>query len=73
MRWAEVEEKRWRAPDYSELKEKDFNRMLEEINDLVELEAVANRRKHLNAPQLTEWNAWQRAAILRRKYELSHE
>lgn len=73
MRRAEVEEKRWRAPDYSELKEKDFNRMLEEINDLVELEAVANRRKHLNAPQLTEWNAWQRAAILRRKYELSHE
>ena len=51
MRWAEVEEQKWKAPDYSELKEKDFNRMLEEINDLVELESVANRRKHLNAPQ----------------------
>ena len=70
MRRAEVEAKRWKAPDYSQLKERDFNRVLDEIRDLVELEAVANRRKHLGAPQLTAWNEWQRAAILRRKYEL---
>jgi len=69
----EYKKKLWKAPDYSQLKERDFNRVLDEIRDLVELEAVANRRKHLGAPQLTAWNEWQRAAILRRKYELQRD
>jgi len=69
----EYKKKLWKAPDYSQLKERDFNRVLDEIRDLVELEAVANRRKHLLAPQLTAWNEWQRAAILRRKYELQRD
>ena len=69
----EYKKKLWKAPDYSQLKERDFNRVLEGISDLVELEAVANRRKHLSAPQLPAWNEWQRAAILRRKYELQRD
>jgi hypothetical protein len=62
----------WRAKDYADLGEKDFNRVMNEITSLVELEAVANRRKHLRAPHLKRWSQWQRDAILRRQWELKH-
>ena len=62
----------WRAKDYADMGEKDFNRVLNEITSLEELEAVANRRKHLRAPHLKKWNQWQRDAILRRQWELKH-
>ena len=63
------EDLRWRAPDYSTLSERDFNRALADV-DLAQLEGIANRRKFLNANHLVKWNAWQRNAILNRKYEL---
>lgn len=62
----------WRAKDYADMGEKDFNRAINEITSLEELEAVANRRKHLRAPHLKKWNQWQRDAILRRQWELKH-
>jgi Skp family chaperone for outer membrane proteins len=62
----------WRAKDYADLREKDFNRVMDEITSLEELEAVANRRKHLRAPHLKKWSQWQRDAILRRQWELRH-
>jgi len=62
----------WRAKDYADLGEKDFNRVMDEITSLEELEAVANRRKHLRAPHLKKWSQWQRDAILRRQWELRH-
>jgi len=62
----------WKSPDYSELKEKEFLKILNEIVTLEDLEALANRKKYLNAPQLQSWNAWQRAAILNRKLELEN-
>ena len=40
----------WRAKDYADMGEKDFNRVMNEITSLEELEAVANRKKHLRAP-----------------------
>lgn len=62
----------WRAKDYADMGEKDFNRVMNEITSLEELEAVANRRKHLRAPHLKKWSQWQRDAILRRQWELKH-
>ena len=62
----------WRAKDYADMGEKDFNRVMDEITSLEELEAVANRRKHLRAPHLKKWSQWQRDAILRRQWELRH-
>jgi Skp family chaperone for outer membrane proteins len=62
----------WRAKDYADMGEKEFNRVMDEINSLEELEAVANRRKHLRAPHLKKWSQWQRDAILRRQWELRH-
>lgn len=59
----------WRAPDYSTLSERDFNRALADV-DLPQLEGIANRRRVLQSTELTKWNDWQRSAILRRKYEL---
>jgi len=63
----------WRAKDSADLGEREFNRVMDEITSLEELEAVANRRKHLRAPHLKKWNQWQRDAILRRQWELRHE
>ena len=62
----------WRAKDYADMGEREFDRMLAEIHTLEELEAVANRRKHLQAPHLKRWSQWQRDAILRRQWELKH-
>ena len=62
----------WRAKDYADMGERDFNRVMNEITSLEELEAVANRRKHLRAPHLKKWGQWQRNAILRRQWELKH-
>ncbi len=59
----------WRAADYSTLSERDFTRALADV-DLAQLEGIANRRKFLNANHLVKWNAWQRNAILNKKYEL---
>ena len=63
------EDLRWRAPDYSKLSERDFNRALADV-DLPQLEGIANRRRVLQSTKLTKWNDWPRSAILRRKYEL---
>ena len=35
----------WKAPDYAEMSEKDFLRLLKAVTDLVELEAIANRKR----------------------------
>lgn len=62
----------WRAKDYADMGEREFDRVMNEITSLEELEAVANRRKHLRAPHLKKWSQWQRDAILRRQWELKH-
>ena len=61
---------RWK--DYSLLGEKEFQSLLEEITCLAELEGLANRRKILNAPQLTRWNESQRQMLITRKLELQN-
>ena len=61
---------RWK--DYSLLGEKEFQSLLEEITCLAELEGLANRRKILNAPQLTRWNESQRQMLIIRKLELQN-
>lgn len=58
--------------DYSLLGEKEFQSLLEEITCLAELEGLANRRKILNAPQLTRWNESQRQMLITRKLELQN-
>lgn len=70
---ADLKRLEWKAPDYSDLKEKEFLKILNEITTLGELESVANRKRHLNAPQLKSWNDWQRQAIINRKLELEDE
>lgn len=70
---ADLKRLEWKAPDYTDLKEKEFLQILKEITTLEELESVANRKRHLNAPQLQSWNDWQRAAIINRKLELEDE
>jgi len=44
----------WRSKDYAQMTEKEFARVLQEITTVEELEAVANRRKHLQAPRFEE-------------------
>ena len=58
--------------DYSLLAEKEFQTLLEKITCLAELEGLANRRKILNAPQLTRWNESQRQMLITRKLELQN-
>jgi len=58
--------------DYSLLGEKEFQSLLREITCLAELEGLANRRKILNAPQLTRWNESQRQMLITRKLELQN-
>ena len=62
----------WRSKDYAMMNEKEFVRVLQEITTEEELEAVANRRKHLQASHLKKWSPWQRSAIRRRLWELRH-
>ena len=62
----------WKAPDYAVMSETDFIRLLNAVTDLVELEAIANRKRHLNLSDLKRWNNFQRKAILQRKWELEH-
>lgn len=62
----------WKAPDYAEMSESDFLRLLKAVTDLVELEAIANRKRHLNMSELKSWNNFQRQAILQRKWELQN-
>ena len=70
---ADLKRLEWKAPDYTDLKEKEFLQILKEITTLEELEGMANRKKHLNASQLKSWNDWQREAIINRKLELEDE
>lgn len=67
-----LKELTWRSKDYAEMTEKEFARVLQEITTEEELEAVANRRKHLQAPHLKKWSPWQKAAIRLRLWELRH-
>ena len=60
----------WKAPDYAEMTEQDFLRLLKAVTDLVELESIANRKRHLNLSELRGWNNFQRQAILQRKWEI---
>lgn len=62
----------WKAPDYAEMSEKDFLRLMKAITDLIELEAIANRKRVLNCRNLKDWNYFQRQAILQRKWELEN-
>ena len=62
----------WKAPDYAEMSEKDFLRLMRAVTDLIELEAIANRKKHLHCRNLKDWDYFQRQAILQRKWELEH-
>ena len=59
----------WKTPDYAEMSEQDFLRLLKAVTDLVELEAIANR-KRISIVGAQGWNNFQRQAILRRKWEL---
>ena len=59
--------------DYAELTEKQFASALADITDYEELSGLANRRKILNAPQLTRWSERQREQIIERKFELQKE
>lgn len=70
---ADLKRLEWRAPDYTDLKEKEFLQILKKITTLEELEGMANRKKHLNTSQLKSWNDWQREAIINRKLELEDE
>jgi len=63
----------WRSKDYAAMNEKEFARILQEIHTEEELEAVANRRKYLQASHLKKWTPWQRSAIRRRLWEIRHE
>ena len=62
----------WKAPDYAEMSEKDFLKLMRAITDLIELEAVANRKRHLNCRKLKDWDHFQRQAIIQRKWELEN-
>lgn len=62
----------WKAPDYAEMSEKDFLKLMRAITDLIELEAVANRKRVLNCRNLKDWDHFQRQAILQRKWELEN-
>jgi signal transduction histidine kinase len=62
----------WKAPDYGEMTEQDFLRLLRAVTDLVELESIANRKRHLNMPDLRSWNNFQRQAIIQRKWEIQN-
>ena len=62
----------WKAPDYAVMSEEDFIRLLNAVTDLVELEAIANRKRHLNMSDLKSWNNFQRKAILQRKWEIEN-
>ena len=57
------------ADDWADLSELEFQRALQTLT-LPELEGMANRRRHLQAPELRSWSEVQRNAILARKYEL---
>lgn len=70
---ADLKRLEWKAKDYSDLKEKEFLKVLDEITTLDELEGIANRKKHLKEHQLKSWNDWQREAIINRKLELEDE
>ena len=48
-----------------------FQSRLDACRDLAELEGFANRRKF--NPTLPRWNATERDAILRRKFEMENE
>ena len=54
------------------MSEEDFLRLLNAVTDLVELESIANRKRHLNLSDLKSWNNFQRQAILQRKWELEN-
>ena len=55
--------------DWADLSELEFQRALQTLT-LPELSGLANRRRHLQAPELKVWSEAQRNAILARKYEL---
>jgi len=58
------------AVDFSELSEKEFERVLNKIQDIRQLEGLANRRRWLRAPELKRWNEAQLYMIKKRKLEL---
>ena len=58
--------------DWADLSELEFQRALQTLT-LLELEGLANRRRHLQAPELRSWSEGQRNAILARKYELERK
>ena len=59
--------------DYSELEEKDFYDVVNEVSCLAELEGIANRRRILQRADLPKWKDWQREIILEKKWRLEHE
>ena len=60
-------------PDAALLATTDFDRLLAGINSIDELSGLANRRRHLNNPDLQRWSEQQRQAIIHRKYQLEQE
>ena len=54
--------------DYADLSEKEFRRVISQVNDIRTLEGIANRRKILNANQLKKWSEVQRSIILEQKF-----
>lgn len=54
--------------DYADLSEKEFRRVISQVDDIRTLEGIANRRKILNAKQLKKWSEVQRSIILEQKF-----
>lgn len=69
---ADLKRLSYKAPDYTQLNEKEFIQVLKDIKTTEELEGLGNRRKWLNNHHLQTWSDWQREAIINRKWELEH-
>jgi len=54
--------------DYADLSEKEFRRVISQVEDIRILEGIANRRSYLNAKQLKKWSEVQRSIILEQKF-----
>ena len=61
------------SKDYADLSEKEFRRVISQVENIRILEGIANRRSYLNAKQLKKWSEVQRSIILEHKFKLEAE
>jgi len=57
--------------DYADLSEREFQKVLDKITTLSELQGLANRRRYLQV-NLKKYSQWQIDLIKRRKWELEN-